>query len=249
MKKIFSILFASVIAFMAVSCYPDDLTVFDTSKATAPVLGSYEIGPKAVTATFTPGNFNQDFNKNVAPNHFFVIREVNGKSVSKPVTTANKDGVLSASVTGINNALISLGFTEGDVVNARIFIRASMQTNAGDNGRNGYVDSQGSIDLSNFEIVFPQGSPYQEYTSASNWSVIGSINGDGWSVDLPMTKGDDGVWKTDEAYAMDAGVEFKVRQGKSWDNNFPADNFVVETAGTYYVTFDEATETVAIVAE
>ena len=81
------------------------------------------------------------------------------------------------------------------------------------------------------------------------WTVIGSINGDGWSVDLPMTKGDDGVWKTDEAYAMDAGVEFKVRQGKSWDNNFPADNFVVETAGTYYVTFDEATETVAIVAE
>ncbi|MBQ8074149.1 MAG: extracellular solute-binding protein [Clostridia bacterium] len=81
------------------------------------------------------------------------------------------------------------------------------------------------------------------------WTVIGSINGDDWSVDLPMTKGDDGVWKTDEAYAMDAGVEFKVRQGKSWDNNFPADNFVVETAGTYYVTFDEATETVAIVAE
>ena len=81
----------------------------------------------------------------------------------------------------------------------------------------------------------------------NSWSVIGSINGDGWSVDLPMVKGDDGVWKTTEAYQMDAGVEFKVRQGKSWDNNFPAENFKVETAGTYYVVFDEATSEVSLV--
>ncbi len=58
MKKIFSILFVSVIALMAVSCYPEDLAVFDTSKATAPVLGSYEVGEKAITANFTPGSFN-----------------------------------------------------------------------------------------------------------------------------------------------------------------------------------------------
>ena len=57
MKKIFSILFASVIAFMAVSCYPEDLAVFDTSKAKAPVLGSYEVGEKAITAEYTPATF------------------------------------------------------------------------------------------------------------------------------------------------------------------------------------------------
>ena len=69
------------------------------------------------------------------------------------------------------------------------------------------------------------------------FTVIGSINGDGWSVDLPMTKQDDGTWLTDEAYAMDAGVEFKVRQGKAWDVAYGVDgnNFVVETAGTYKV--------------
>jgi len=83
----------------------------------------------------------------------------------------------------------------------------------------------------------------------NSWSVIGSINGDGWSVDLPMSKGDDGLWKTDEAYAMEAGVEFKVRQGKSWDNAFPAENFKVEEAGTYYVTLNEADGTVALVAQ
>ena len=69
------------------------------------------------------------------------------------------------------------------------------------------------------------------------FTVIGSINGDGWSVDLPMTKQDDGSWLTDEAYQMDAGVEFKVRQGKAWDVAYGTDgnNFVVETAGTYKV--------------
>ncbi|MBR6185141.1 MAG: extracellular solute-binding protein [Clostridia bacterium] len=81
------------------------------------------------------------------------------------------------------------------------------------------------------------------------WAVIGTVNGTNWDTDLPMTKGDDGIWKTDEAYAMDAGTEFKVRQGKSWDNNFPADNFKVEEAGTYYVLFDEATGEVSLAAE
>ena len=55
------------------------------------------------------------------------------------------------------------------------------------------------------------------------------------------------IWQSTEAYQMDAGVEFKVRQGLSWDNNFPADNFKVETAGTYYVQFEEATGTVSLV--
>ena len=69
------------------------------------------------------------------------------------------------------------------------------------------------------------------------FTVIGSINGDGWSVDLPMTKQDDGTWLTDEAYTMDVGTEFKVRQGKAWDVAYGVDgnNFVVETAGTYKV--------------
>ena len=79
------------------------------------------------------------------------------------------------------------------------------------------------------------------------FTVIGSINGDGWSLDLAMTE-DGGVWTSNEAYAMDAGVEFKVRQGKSWDVAYPADNFVVDEAGTYYVQFDANTETVSLVA-
>ena len=79
------------------------------------------------------------------------------------------------------------------------------------------------------------------------WTVIGSINGDTWSVDLPMTNAD-GIW-TSDAYAMEAGVEFKVRKGLSWDDAFPAANFVVETAGTYCVQFNETTGEVTLVAQ
>ncbi len=81
------------------------------------------------------------------------------------------------------------------------------------------------------------------------WTLIGAVNGSMWDQDFPMTKISASEWKTDEAYAMDAGTEFKVRQGLSWDNNFPADNFKVEEAGTYYVVFNETTGEVSIVAE
>ena len=69
------------------------------------------------------------------------------------------------------------------------------------------------------------------------FTVIGDINGDTWTKDLPMTKQDDGSWITNEAYQMDAGVQFKVRQGKDWRVAFGKDgaNFVVETAGTYKI--------------
>ncbi len=94
----------------------------------------------------------------------------------------------------------------------------------------------------------------------SGWTIIGTYNeadgffftdySDGketWTADLAMVKGDDGLWKTEEAWPMEAGVEFKVRQGLSWDNAFPADNFKVEEAGTYYVQFDETTGEVSLI--
>lgn len=80
------------------------------------------------------------------------------------------------------------------------------------------------------------------------WAVIGDINGDGWTVDLPMNNVD-GVWTTNIAYEMTAGNQFKVRQGKAWDNAFPADNFVVETAGSYKVQFIEATGAVELIPQ
>jgi hypothetical protein len=234
MKKIFSILFVSVIALMAVSCYPEDLAVFDTSKATAPVLGSYEMGDKAVSASFTPGAFNQDFNKNVQPNHFFVMTQVDGKNVSKAVTSSVKDGVLTASKNSINNTLIAMGYAEGDIVDFVLRVRASMQTNAGDNGRNGYVDSQGTIEVSGYEIVFPKGSPYQEYTETSPFSVIGSLSAYeiSWDGDLEMWMTPDGNQHVAKCVTINAGDEFKFRKDQDWGVNYGGDFGSLDNAFT-----------------
>ena len=82
----------------------------------------------------------------------------------------------------------------------------------------------------------------------NGWTVIGAICGTNWDTDFAMVKGDDGIWKS-EALELHAGDEFKVRQGLSWDNNFPADNFKVEADGTYIITFDEAAGTVSLTAQ
>ena len=88
------------------------------------------------------------------------------------------------------------------------------------------------------------------------WTVIGAIGGTNWDTDLPMTEQEDGTWKSDEAYEIADGVEFKVRQGKSWDNNYGVEfnganmtlaDLGVE-AGTYYIVFDPATGAISVVA-
>lgn len=85
------------------------------------------------------------------------------------------------------------------------------------------------------------------------FTVIGNINGDGWTVDLPMEKQSDGSWITKEAYTLEAGNEFKVRQGKSWDVAYGKDgnNYVVETAGTYKIklTLNGEQGTVELIAQ
>ena len=88
------------------------------------------------------------------------------------------------------------------------------------------------------------------------WTVIGAIGGTNWDTDLAMTEQEDGTWKSDEAYEIAEGVEFKVRQGKSWDNNYGQEfngaNVTLEwlgvEAGTYYIVFDAATGVISVVA-
>ncbi len=72
------------------------------------------------------------------------------------------------------------------------------------------------------------------------WTVIGSVGGTNWDTDFTMTEDPKGTW-TSVAIDMEAGQEFKVRQGLSWDNNYGANgekggaNIVVETAGKFKV--------------
>ncbi len=87
------------------------------------------------------------------------------------------------------------------------------------------------------------------------WSVIGDICGTNWDTDFAMTKVSDGVWESD-VLELEAGKQFKVRQGAAWDVNFGVDgvaggdNIVVETTGKYKVHFeyDGTTASITLVA-
>ena len=86
------------------------------------------------------------------------------------------------------------------------------------------------------------------------WSVIGSLCGTNWDTDLPMTADGENTWVS-EVLDLEAGNEFKVRQGASWDVNFGVNgeaggaNIVVETAGKYQVklVYDGTTASVELI--
>ena len=221
MKKVLSILFAGVIALLATACYPDDeFAQFDPSKATAPVVSSYEMGAKALTVAYTPGKFNMGFNEKIAPNHMLVITSIDGKSVNKVVSTTNKDNVMTASVSTLSNLFLSMGFQEDQTLSFEALVRATMQNPAQDNGRNGHVDSKEKVSISNFVVTLPKGSPYIEYTQTSNWSVIGSLSAYeiSWDKDLEMWT--DGAGNHVAAHVqLCAGDEFKFRQDQAWTVN------------------------------
>ena len=82
------------------------------------------------------------------------------------------------------------------------------------------------------------------------FTVIGHIASEevDWNSDFGMVE-TDGVWKTLIAYDLTAGDEFKVRQGKSWDVAYPADNYVVEEDGTFFINLNASTGEVYLTAE
>jgi len=222
MKKIFSILFASVIALFATSCLPEeDFATFNSGSATAPVVSFYEMGDKALTIEFTPAKFNMGFNDKMPVNYALVMVSVDGKDVRKTIATTIKDNVMTASVNALNNALISMGYQEDQTASFEMILRATMQNPAQDNGRNGHVDAKEKISVSNFLISFPKGSPYMEYTETSPWSVIGSI-GDyemSWDKDLEMWMTSDGNLHVAKCVSLKAGDEFKFRKDADWGVN------------------------------
>ena len=77
------------------------------------------------------------------------------------------------------------------------------------------------------------------------WGVIGGICNTSWDTDFPMTKINDTTWES-EPLTLNAGEQFKLRQGAAWDVQVGADgvmktpevepaNIVVETAGTFKI--------------
>ena len=263
MKKIFSILFAGVMALTAVSCFNEPLAVFDASTATAPVLGSVEIGAKSVTVNYTPGTFNMGFNEKMAPNHTIAVVEVDGKTVSRIVTSKNDGITLVATNVNISKTLAFFGYTDGQTVsNLGIVVRASIQDPSKDNGRNGYVDSE-VYNIPTFVVTLPQGSPYADYTEASTWSVIGKLSNYDidWNGDLEMFATEDGNHLVAKAVKLAAGDEFKFRKDQDWTVNMggsfagldaefavtqDGSNIMVGADGTYDLWLDLTSNTASV---
>jgi hypothetical protein len=209
-----------------VSCVREQMTVFDATKATAPVLNSYDVTEDGVSASFTPGVFNQSFNQKMPVNHSLVIVSAGGNTVTKTVTASVKDGQASATVANLSKALMALGYNEGDTVDFDMVVRASMQEVSKDNGRNGYVDSEGRIQVRGFVVTIPvpQGNPWKEFTQPSTWGMIGSIasTGNNWNADGPMYMTEDGTKHVAMKVLLTPDDQFKVRKDGGWDTNFGA---------------------------
>ena len=225
-KRIVSILAAGLVALGFVSCVREQMTVFDATKATAPVLNSYDISEEGVSASYTPGVFNQSFNQKMPVNHSLVIVSAGGNAVTKTVTASVKDGQATATVANLSKALMTLGYNEGDSVDFEMVVRASMQEVSKDNGRNGYVDSEGRIQVRGFIVTIPvpQGNPWKEFTQPSTWGLIGSIasTGNNWNADGPMYMTEDGNKHVAMKVLLTPNDQFKVRKDGGWDTNFGA---------------------------
>jgi len=223
MKKFITILSAGILALTAVSCLKEDKAVFDASKATAPVLGTYSVDEEAITAAYTPAVISMGFNEKMAQNHTLAIVAWNDNAASKTLSATNKDNVITLKVVNLAKALINLGATEGSTVSVELAVRATLQDVARDNGVNGYIDSEEHIKISSFEVVIPEqvGSPYEEYTEASAWSLIGAmaayeIN---WDGDLNMWATSDGNQHVAAHVILKAGDEVKFRKDLAWTEN------------------------------
>ena len=264
MKKIFSLLFAGIVGLMAASCVQEPLPTFDATKATAPVLGTSEIGAKAITVTYTPGVFNMGFNEKIAPKHALAIVSANGTNFSKLVSTADDGTTLSATMVNISKTLIGLGFRDGDVVaDVKLAVRATMQNISQDNGVNGFVDSEDLVVLESFQVSVPVGSPYADYTEPTTWSVIGELSNYGisWNGDLEMFATADGEHLVAKAVKLAAGDAFKFRKDQDWavnlggefaslDTDIPVtqdgSNITVGADGTYDLWLDLSNNTAMV---
>ncbi len=217
----------------ASSCVQESLVVFDASTATAPVLGSYEVGAKKVTADYTPATFKMAFNQKMPVNHSMALVSADGKAVNKLLATGS-DGKVSVTNATISKALTSLGYAYDQTVAIEMVIRASLQDPTKDNGRNGFVDSKERIAIT-FLVEAPAKNPFEGFDKDSPWGVTGSIaaHGISWDKDIAMVT--DGTWHVAKSVTLAASDQFKFRRDGGWDVNVGAAGDVEP----YIVSLDE----------
>ena len=266
MKKFLTILSAGLLALASVSCVREEVAVFDESKVTPPVLltSSVDTETSEITATFTPAVSSQNFNEKIAPSHSFAIVVYEGSAASRTVVSKKVDETtISVTQKTISKSLGALGAKDGDIVSFELAIRASIQAPSQDNGKNGYVDSEEHIQVKDYLVVLPEGSPYEEYTKDSDWSLIGAMDAYGidWDGDLNMWAMEDGKHHVAAHVTLKKGDEVKFRKDQKWDVNMGGEmssvgatfgvsqdgaNIVIGADGVYDLFLDLETETATV---
>lgn len=235
MKKILSIIAAGSLALLALSCVKQEMAVVDFTKATAPAIQSAEVG-KDLVIQYTPAVFNMDFNKNMKTYHTIALVSIGGQNANVTLSAKADGDKLTVSGKTISNLLKGRNYQIGDVVALEAVVRGSIQ----DPSRgitNGFVDSKEKFPFSWEVPEDAQGSPYEEYTEVSDWSLIGSIAAYeiNWDKDLNMWT--DGNGRHVAAHVtLTAGDEVKFRKDQGWAENMGGDFSSLD--GEFSVTQD-----------
>jgi len=94
-----------------------------------------------------------------------------------------------------------------------------------------------------------------------SYTVIGGVNGTSWDTDFEMVEDPAGTWISKDVFTLAQGNEFKVRLGMDWKVAYGSNednantsiglnnkgNYVVETAGSYYIKLVINEDTTAVI--
>lgn len=236
MKKLILIsLAAGALLFSA--CQQMEKVTINVNDSTAPVLGTSNVTPDAITAQYTPATFVVG-GKEVKPElvrYSLAVVKLNDSPVSMAVESDDSaEGSVTADAGAVSTALVSLGCAYGETVAISLVVRARLSTSA----QNGYIDSEGTIDIASFSIKKPvsRGGRYAEFDKASTWGVTGAIASAAlnWDADIPMYT--NGTWHVAEGVELTTSDQFKFRKDAAWAENFGAAEGISDEP--YAVTLD-----------
>lgn len=218
-------------------CQQLEKVSLNPSASVAPELTGSNVTAESISASYNPATMKLG-DKLVDPklvHYSLAIVKVNEDVVSVAVDSDDSaQGVVKADAGNISAALVSIGCAYGETVAISLVVRARLSTSA----QNGYIDSEGTIDIAEFAVKKPvsRGGRYAEFDKASTWGVTGAIASASlnWDGDIPMYT--NGTWHVAEAVELTTSDQFKFRKDAAWTDNFGAADGITDEP--YAVTLD-----------
>ncbi len=109
------------------------------------------------------------------------------------------------------------------------------------------ADAASTLKVTEYNLYTGTDAATQYIYDRGPWTVFGDINGTGWGTDFTMTKQADGTWLSDEAFTFASGAQLKCRNGSIEIGDGLGVNYVIATAGTYYIKLDPTAASITLV--